>query len=157
MKAGSSIEMTEPENYEETDLRTYKWLVGKLMNLAYKTRPDIAFVVRQLSKHNVDPRKSHLQAAKRVVWYLRRTMKKGLIFGRKSNNRLLRDLPPYGLIGFIESNFAEDPKDRKSVMSYCFFLNGAVVSWCSKKQKTVSISIIEAEYIALGHIAREVI
>ncbi len=157
MKAGSAIEMTEPEDYEETDLHMYKRLVGKLMNLASETRPDIAFVVGQLSKHNVDPKKDHLQAAKRVVRYLRRIMKMGLIFGQESNNRLPRDLSPYGVIGFVESNFAEDPKDRKSVMNYCFFLNGVLVSWCSKKQKTISISTTEAEYIALGHTAREVI
>ena len=67
MKAGSAIEMTEPENYEETDLRIYQQLVGKLMYLVFGTKPDIAFVVGQLSKHNVDPRKSHFRAAKRVV------------------------------------------------------------------------------------------
>ena len=34
MKAGSSIEMTDLEDYEETDLRTYQRLVGKLMYLS---------------------------------------------------------------------------------------------------------------------------
>ncbi len=67
MKAGSTIEMTEPEDYEETDLRKYQRLIGQLMYLACGTRRDIAFVVGQLSKHNVDPRKDHLRAAKRVV------------------------------------------------------------------------------------------
>ena len=31
MKAGLSIEMSEPENYGEADLRSYQRLVGKLM------------------------------------------------------------------------------------------------------------------------------
>lgn len=129
MKAGSAIEMTEPEDYEEADLRTYQRLIGKLMYLACGTRPDIAFVTGQLSRHNADPRKGHLRAAKRVVRYLRGTMEMGLVFGRKLGNRLSRDPSPYGLIGFADSNFAGDPGDRKSVMGYCFFLNGAVVSW----------------------------
>ena len=34
MKAGSSIEMISPEDYEEADLRTYQRLIGKLMYLA---------------------------------------------------------------------------------------------------------------------------
>ena len=45
MKAGSSIEMTDLEDYEKTDLRTYQRLVGKLMYLSCGTRSDIAFVV----------------------------------------------------------------------------------------------------------------
>ena len=157
MKASSAIEMTEPEDYEETNLRTYQQLVGKLMYLAFGTRPDIAFVVGQLSKHNVDPRKSHLLAAKGVVRYLCGTMEMGLIFGREPNNRLPRDPPLYSLIGCADSKFAGDLEDRKSVIGYCFFLNRAVVSWCSKKQKTVSISTTEAEYIALEHAAREAV
>lgn len=67
MKAGSAIEMTEPEDYEEADLRTYQQLIGKLMYLACGTKPDISFVVGQLSRHNANLRKGHLQAAKRVV------------------------------------------------------------------------------------------
>ncbi len=84
-------------------------------------------------------------------------MEMRLIFGQESNNCLPRDPPPYDLIGFADSNFAEDREDRKSIMDYCFFINGAVVSWCSKKQKTVSISTTEAEYIALGHVAKEAV
>ncbi len=45
MKAGSSIKMVDPEDYEEADLRTYQRLIGKLMYLACGTRPDIAFAI----------------------------------------------------------------------------------------------------------------
>ena len=152
MKAGSAIEMLDSDDYEETELLEYQRLIGKLMYLACGTRPDIAFAVGQLSKHNADPRKGHLKAAKRVVRYLKGTMQMGLMFGRTPTNP-----PPYGLTGYADSNFAGDPADRKSVMGYCFFLNGAVVSWSSKKQRTASTSTTEAEYIALGHAAREAV
>lgn len=86
------------------------------MYLAYSTRPDIAFVVRQFSKYNADPRKTHLRAAKRVVWYLCGTIDLGLIFGQRSNNYKPKDPLPYGLVRFAHSNFSGDPKNRKSVM-----------------------------------------
>lgn len=84
-------------------------------------------------------------------------MEMGLVFGRKFSNRLPKDLLLYGLIGFVDSNFAGDSKDRKSVIGHCSFLNGVVVSWWSKKQRTLSTSTTEAEYIALGHVAKEAV
>ena len=151
MKAGSSIEMPERDDYNKTDIHTYQRLIGKLIYLVYKTRPDIAFAVGQLSRHNTNPRKRHLQAAKKFVRYLKGTMNLGLVYGQIT----ARDSLPYGLIGYANSNFAGDPEDRKSVMGYCFFLNGAVVLWSRKNQRIVSTSTTETKYIALGHTARE--
>lgn len=70
MKTGNFIEMQDEDNYEEVDLKVYQCLIGKLMYLSCGTKPNISFVVGQLSKRNVDPRISHLKAAKRVVRYL---------------------------------------------------------------------------------------
>ncbi len=64
MKAGSAIEMIEHDDYEDTEIKPYQHLIGKLMYLACGTRLDIAFIVSLLSRHNADPRKSHLRAAK---------------------------------------------------------------------------------------------
>ena len=55
IKAGSAIDISDINAYKEEDLYTYQQLIGKLIYLAYGTRPDIAFVIGQLSKHNVDP------------------------------------------------------------------------------------------------------
>ena len=84
-------------------------------------------------------------------------MQLGLLYGRTSDGRSPTLLPPYGLIGYADSNFAGDPEDQKSIMENCFSLNGAVDLWSSKKQQTVSTSTKEAEYIALGHAAREAV
>lgn len=67
------------------------------------------------------------------------------------------DLTKYGLVGYAYSNYAGDPEDRKSVMGYCFFFNGALATWSSKKQRTVSMSTTKAEYIALEHGARKAV
>ena len=40
--------------------------------------------------------------------------------------------------------------DRKSTLGGCFYLGNNLVSWISKKQNSVSLSIAEAEYIAAG-------
>ena len=83
------------------------------MYLAYKTRPDIAFMVGQLTKYNANPRKSHLQVAKKVVRYLKGIMQMGLVFRKKVNSYLLRDPLPYDFIRYVDSNFARDSANRK--------------------------------------------
>lgn len=80
-----------------------------------------------------------------------------LIFGQELVERLPRDLSSYGLVGYADSNFARDLGDWKSVIGYYFFPNRAIVSWSSKKQRTVSTSTTEAEYITLSHVAKEAV
>ena len=123
MKIKSAINMSDVDVYKEEDLHTYQQLIGKLMYLACGTRPDIAFAIGQLSKHNADPRKGHFQATKRVVQYLKNTMNLELVYSQT----IVKDSLLYSLIGYANNNFAEDPEDYKLVMGYCFFLNGAVV------------------------------
>lgn len=147
--------MAEPEDYEKADLCIYQQLIGKLIYLTYKTRPDITFIVGQLNRHNANPQKSHLQATKRLVRCFCGTIEMKLVYGRELSIRLPKNLPPYGLIGFADSNFAENPRDYKLVMGYCFFLNKVIVFWYSKKQRTVFTLTIEAEYIALGYVAKK--
>ncbi len=74
MKAGSAIEMIKHDDYKDTEIKLYRHFIDKLMYLACGTRPDIALIVGLLSRHNADPRKGHLRAAKRVVRYLKRSI-----------------------------------------------------------------------------------
>ena len=67
MNAGSFIKINKLDDYDKANLGDYQRLIEKLIYLACKTRPDIAFVVGRPSKHNADPRKGHFRAAKRVV------------------------------------------------------------------------------------------
>ena len=59
------------------------------------------------------------------------------------------------LCGYSDSDFARDRDDRRSTTGYVFTLSSAAISWYSGKQKTVSVSTTNAEYLALGATVRE--
>jgi hypothetical protein len=41
-------------------------------------------------------------------------------------------------------------EDRRSILGFCVFLSRNLVSWCAKKQLTVSRSSTEAKYRSLA-------
>ena len=93
------------------------------------------------------PRVSHLQAAHRVLRYLKGTTGWGLHFKRQ------------GMISldvYTNSDFAGSLIDRKSTTGYCIFLAENLVVWRSKKQEVVARSSTKAEFRALAHELTEV-
>ena len=73
------------ESGEPIDKEKYQRLVGRLIYLCH-TRPDISFAVSVVSRYMHDPRDGHLEAAQRILRYLKGTPGKGLWF--KSNGHL---------------------------------------------------------------------
>lgn len=80
-----------------------------------------------------------------------------LVYGQRPDKSSPTLLALYKLVGYRDSNFAGDPKDKKSVIRYYFFLNGVLILWSSKKQRTILTLTTKAEYIIIGHTAREVV
>ena len=87
----------------------------------------------------------YFNLAKRVMRYLNGTRHLKLIF----NNRNAE------MIGYSDASYAEDKVDRRSTSGFVFMKNGAAISWKSKKQKIVTLSSMEAEYVALTNAAKE--
>lgn len=135
------------------------------MYLSYITTADIAFVIEQLSKQNADPKVRHLKVAKRVVQYLKDTMHLGLTYRahpkpekeekKKAKTKIPVRQSMFGLIWHIDSNYLGDLEDKKSVMGHYFFIYRVLISWYSKKQKTVSTSTTKVEYIALENVVQK--
>ena len=59
------------------------------------------------------------------------------------------------ITGFSDSNYAINPVNRKSILAYVYIFAGGLISWISRKQKSVATLTIEAEYIALSICAKE--
>lgn len=127
-------------------LDEYRSIVGKVMYLATKQRPDISNAVRELATHLANPGKEHWKALERCVGYLERKGSRNLILRRPTSLTSISD---------CDSDYANDPKDRKSISGRINTLGGMITSWTSKKQRTVSLSSSEAEYQALSECVQE--
>ena len=55
----------------------------------------------------------------------------------------------------MDADWASCSLDRRSYTGFCFIMSGSVVSYESKKQKTVALSSTEAEYMALSESCKE--
>ena len=110
------------------------------------TRPDLAFSVHQLCQFMSNPTTLHLEAAKRVLRYLRGTLYHGISFSSG----------PLTLTAFSNADWVEDLFDRRFTIGLLVFLGPSPISWSSKKQTTVTRSSIEAEYRALATTAAKV-
>ncbi|XP_037492197.1 secreted RxLR effector protein 161-like [Jatropha curcas] len=91
------------------------------------------------------PKKPHLEAVRRILRYVKSTIDYGIFYKR-------------GIIkleGYCDADYAGDHDIRRSTTGYAFSLGLGAISWCSKRQPTVSLSTIEAEYRAAATAAQE--
>jgi len=94
-----------------------------------------------------------MQAALRVLAYLRGTIHPCLVFTRPG----ITSLNHNRLWGWVDADYAGCQDTRRSHTGYVFMLNGSVISWRSKRQATVSLSSAESEFIAASQCGQEVV
>ncbi|PRQ36958.1 putative RNA-directed DNA polymerase [Rosa chinensis] len=93
------------------------------------------------------PRQPHLEAAHKVLRYVKQTPGQGIL------------LPSTGsleLKAFCDADWARCRDTRRSVSGYCVLLGNAPISWKTKKQSTVARSSAEAEYRSMATVCCEI-
>ncbi|KAL0315451.1 UNVERIFIED_CONTAM: Retrovirus-related Pol polyprotein from transposon TNT 1-94 [Sesamum radiatum] len=125
----------------------YSNAIGSVMYLMVCTRPDIAYAVSCLSRYMSNAGPPHWEALKWLLRYLSGSANTGIKFSRSSKG--------VNLVGYVDSNYANDRDSRKSTTSYIFTLCGSCISWKSQLQNIVALSTTEAEYIATTEAFKE--
>lgn len=128
----------------------YQKLIGCLLFISINTRPDISAAISILAQRVSQPRQEDWNELKRVVKYLKGTINAKLVLGRSEIST--QD----GLLcGYADASFADKNINRRSISGNVFFVNGALVSWSSRKQSCVALSSTEAEFVALSEACQE--
>ncbi|XP_019162065.1 PREDICTED: uncharacterized protein LOC109158632 [Ipomoea nil] len=124
----------------------YRRLVGALQYLTI-TRPDLSYSVNRLCQFMHSPTVDHWVLLKRVLRYIKGMLDFGLRLTASDSTTVH---------AFSDSDWAGCQVDRKSTSGYAVFLGSNLISWLSRKQRTMARSSTEAEYKALADVSAEV-
>ena len=124
----------------------YKSAVGSLLHAVNGAFPDLSFAVNVAARFMANPGPEHWQWIKRILRYIRRNPNPCIEFRANMG-------PP--VFGFSDSDWAGDLEDRHSTTGYVFFMAMAPISWATKRQPTVALSSMEAEYMAAAAATQE--
>ena len=125
---------------KSVDHSLYRSMIGSLLYLI-ASRPDISYNVRVCAKYQANPKESHMTALKRIIKYVKTTAEFGVWYSKDTSDVLA---------GYLDADWVRNANDRKSTSGGCFYVGNNLVSWMSKKQNSISLSTVEAEYIAAG-------
>ena len=93
------------------------------------------------------PKKSHWQAVKRLLCYLKHTVTFGFKIARQSTSALYM---------YFDLDWASNPADCTSITGYILYYSTTPISWSLKKQRAVARSSTEAEYRAVASALAEI-
>lgn len=133
------LQITKDEGGVLVNATLFRSLIGGFRYLVH-TRPYVALAVGVVSRFMERPTQLHLNAAKRILRYIKGTLEFGLVYSKDDSSNVLTDYSDSDHAGYIE--------DRKSTDGMAFYLNESLVTWVSQKQQCVALSSCEAEFMA---------
>ncbi|GKA08949.1 retrovirus-related pol polyprotein from transposon TNT 1-94 [Tanacetum coccineum] len=131
--------LDEDKEGKAVDLSHYRGMIGTLLYLT-ASRPDLQFAICMCARYQARPTEKHLHAVKRIFRYLKGIINRGQWYLKDSS---------IALTAFADADHAccQDTHRTSGSMQ---FLGDRLVSWSSKRKKSVAISSTEAEYIDMS-------
>ena len=155
MPAGSGKCIQRPYENEPKispeEQRKYRSGVGILLYLVKFSRPNISNAVRELSKVIDGATPAHMKSMLRSIKFVMVTRQRVLSFDLRE-----QEGSQWALKAFSDSDCAGSKDDRRSIMGYCIYLNGCLISSKSRGKKHVTLSSTEAEYMAVSEVCTEI-
>ncbi|GJX79873.1 secreted RxLR effector protein 161-like protein [Tanacetum coccineum] len=122
-----------------------QYLVAKvMMEVLGRLLGDMVVVIQFVA----NPRNNHLEAANRVLRYLKAIPCQGILISQVGD--------PF-LTAYCDSDWLGCPYTRRSHTGYMLLLGETPISWKTKKQSLVSCSSAEAKYRAMTSTVSEII
>lgn len=136
-------------NTEQHEMMKYPYrnLLGCLSYLASHTRPDISYAVNIMSQFQANPGIFHWNGLLRILGYIIST--KLFKLNLSTNNMQLKV--------YSDADFASNRDDRTSMSGQLLLLGEAPIFWRTFKQKCISLSTMESEFVAMTEAAKELI
>ena len=116
--------------------------LGALQYLATRTRIHLSFPVNLLSTRIKAPTNKDQQALKRIWRYLTTHQEDGIWFCKQ------KDWKDDGIETTVDSEYGANP-DSRSTFGYIIRLNGNIVNFRTRKQRIVTLSSTESEYVGI--------
>jgi len=126
--------------------KPYCKAVSALNWAALATHPDIVFAVATVARFATNPSIAYWKAIKWIFHYLAGMCNLWLLYGE--TKQVLK--------GYADADGSMN-EDRRTISGHMFLINGSAVSWSSKRQEIISLSMTESEYISATHGMKEVL
>ncbi|GKC15714.1 putative RNA-directed DNA polymerase [Tanacetum coccineum] len=117
------LKLDKGENEPSINASQYRHLIGRVLYLQ-ATRPDITYSVNVLSQFVADLKNNHLEAANRVLRYLKATPGQGILLSRAGDPILT---------AYCDSDWLGCSFTRRLRIGYFLLLGGTPISWKTKK------------------------
>jgi hypothetical protein len=142
-----NVKLSADEGNLVEDTTMYRRIVGSLIYMTI-TRPDLNYAIRIVNQFMQTPRKPHLDVVRRILRYIKHTLQCEIFHETKSQLQVH---------GYTDVDWADNVLDRKSTSGFMFSFESGIVSWSRKKQPTIALSSMEAEYRGITIVACEVV